>query len=564
MALGAHFLSGHWPFLLHFNIGDRTELGQIHLGMAQNVAVIGAGISGLAALKCSLEAGLKATCFEKSDSVGGLWDFKNYEEDGRASIYRSVFTNACKEMMCYPDLPIPDEFPNFMHNTLFLDYLHLYAKHFDLLRHIKFKTSVVSVRKHPDFNVTGQWDVIIEQNGKQKSMIFDAVLICTGHHVYPNLPLQSFPGIDKFKGQYMHNRGYKVPEHYAGKRVLVVGLGNSGADIAVELSRTASKVWLSTRSGAWIMSRVWDNGYPWDMVYLTRYQSFLNKILPRAISDWLYENMMDKRFSHKNYGLVPLNKSLRKEPVFNDDLVSCITCGTVVVKPNVQEFTDTSAIFEDGSVMENVDVVIFATGYSYAYPFMDDAIVKNHKNKVSLYKGVFPPTLEKPTLAVIGLVQSLGGIPPTSDVQARWAVRVLQGLCKLPPKDTMIKELNEEEGEKKSWFGQSETLSIDYVTYMDELSSFVGCKPNLPLLALTDPKLAWKVLFGPCSPYQFRLTGPGKWSGARAAILNQWNRTIQATRMRSVSSYTESSLFLLFVKLLFIPMLIFAIFLAWA
>ncbi|XP_077309144.1 flavin-containing monooxygenase 3-like [Lithobates pipiens] len=532
--------------------------------MANTVAVIGAGISGLAALKCSLEVGLQAICFEKSEYVGGLWKFMDQAEEGRASIYRSVFTNACKEMMCYPDFPIPDEYPNFMHNDVFLEYLKLYAKHFDLLRHIKFKTAVVSIQKCADFAVTGKWDVITEHEGKQQSAIFDAVLVCTGHHVYPNLPLHSFPGIEKFKGQYMHNRDYKHPSHYAGKRVLVVGLGNSGADIAVELARSAEKVVLSTRSGSWIMSRVWDNGYPWDMVYLTRYQSFLNRILPRAISDWLYESMMEKRFNHSHYGLVPVNKSLRKEPVFNDDLATSITCGTVVIRPNIKRFTESSAIFEDDSIMDNIDVVIFATGYSYAYPFMDDSIVKNSKNKVSLYKGVFPPTLERPTLAVIGLVQSLGGIPPTSDVQARWAVRVIKGLCKLPPKDTMVNELNEEEGEKKNWFGRSETLSTDYVNYMDELSSFIGSKPKLPLLCITDPKLAIEMFFGPCSPYQFRLMGPGKWNGARKAILNQWNRTISATRTRVVPSHQESSWIVTLVKLMFLPLLLLAVFLAWS
>ncbi|XP_063796080.1 flavin-containing monooxygenase 3-like isoform X1 [Pseudophryne corroboree] len=531
--------------------------------MEKTVAIIGAGISGLAALKCCLEIGLHATCFEKGNCVGGLWKFMDHAEDGRASIYRSVFTNACKEMMCYPDFPIPDEYPNFMHNTVFLEYLNLYAKHFDLFRNIKFKTAVVSIQKRSDFAVTGQWDVVTEDDGKQKSTIFDAVLVCTGHHVYPNLPLQSFPGIEKFKGKYMHNRDYKKPADFAGKRVLVVGLGNSGADIAVELGRTAEKVILSTRSGSWIMSRVWDDGYPWDMVYLTRYQSFLNSILPRAISDWLYERMMEKRFNHSRYGLVPVNKSLRKEPVFNDDLAASITCGTVVVRPNIKRFTETAAVFEDGSLMENVDVVIFATGYSYAYPFMDDAIVKNSKNKVSLYKGVFPPTLEKPTLAVIGLVQSLGGIPPTSDVQARWAVRVIKGLRKLPPKEAMMNELNEEEGEKKSWFGRSETLSTDYVSYMDELSSFIGCKPKLGLLFLTDPILAWQVFFGPCSPYQFRLHGEGKWDGARKAILNQWNRTVAATKMRVVSSHQESSVIMMLLKFLLIPLLLFAVYVAW-
>ncbi|XP_030061372.1 dimethylaniline monooxygenase [N-oxide-forming] 3 [Microcaecilia unicolor] len=502
--------------------------------MAKSVAVIGAGISGLAALKCCLEVGLKVTCFEMSDGVGGLWKYTEHAEEGRASIYWSVFTNACKEMMCYPDLPIPDEYPNFMHHSVFLKYLQLYTKHFDLSRHIRFKTKVISVKKRPDFYTTGQWDVVVEMNGKQESAIFDAVMICTGHHVYPNLPLKSFPGIEKFKGKYIHNREYKDPARFQGKHVLVVGMGNSGADIAAELSQTAAQVYLSTRSGNWVMSRVWDSGYPWDMVYLTRYETFLKYILPRSLSDWMYQKMMNKRFNHDNYSLAPLDKSLRKEPVFNDYLSTCITCGTVVMKPNIREFTETSAIFEDGTVQENIDTVIFATGYSYAYPFLDDAIVKDSNNEVALYKGVFPPKLEKPTLAVIGLVQSLGGIPPTSDVQARWAVRVFAGECKLPSNSSMLEDMEEKQGNKKSWFGQSDTLQTDYVVYMDELTSFIGAKPNLVRLFLMDPKLAWEVFFGPCSPYQFRLTGPGKWNGARKAILNQWNRTIQATKTRAV------------------------------
>lgn len=113
-------------------------------------------------------------------------------------------------------------------------------------------------------------------------------------------------------------------------------------------------------------------------------------------------------------------------------------------------------------------------------------------------------------------------------------------------------------------FGRSETLSTDYVNYMDELSSFIGSKPKLPLLCITDPKLAIEVFFGPCSPYQFRLMGPGKWNGARKAILNQWNRTISATRTRVVPSHRESSLIVLLVKLMFLPLLLLAVFLAWS
>lgn len=119
---------------------------------------------------------------------------------------------------------------------------------------------------------------------------------------------------------------------------------------------------------------------------------------------------------------------MRKEPVFNDDLPSRIACGTVVVKPNVKEFTEHSAIFQDGTVQEGLDYVIYATGYSFAYPFMDnESILKCRDNEVTLYKSILPPRLEKPTMAVIGLVQSLGAAIPTAELQARWAIRVFKG-----------------------------------------------------------------------------------------------------------------------------------------
>lgn len=118
---------------------------------------------------------------------------------------------------------------------------------------------------------------------------------------------------------------------------------------------------------------------------------------------------------------------LMKEPVFNDDLPSRILCGYVNVKPLVKQFTETSAVFEDGTVVENVDIVIFATGYSVGFPFLDKSVLEVEDNRVPLYKHVFPPHLEKPTLAVIGLIQPLGPIMPTSELQARWATRVFKG-----------------------------------------------------------------------------------------------------------------------------------------
>ncbi|XP_042317154.1 dimethylaniline monooxygenase [N-oxide-forming] 3-like isoform X2 [Sceloporus undulatus] len=307
------------------------------------------------------------------------------------------------------------------------------------------------------------------------------------------------------------------------------------------------------------MSRVWEEGYPWDMLLITRFETFLRNTLPTAISDWLYVKQMNRWFRHENYGLMPLNRTLRKEPVFNDDLPSRITCGTVVVKPNVKEFTETSAIFQDGSVQEGLDYIIFATGYTCSYPFMDDdSIIKSRNNEVTLYKSILPPCLEKPTMAVIGLVQSLGSTIPTADLQARWSTRVFKGLCKLPSHSSMMDDIDEKMGKKLKWYGQSDTIQTDYIVYMDELASNIGIKPNLTLLFLTDPKLALEIYFGPCSPYQFRLMGPGKWNGARNAILTQWDRTLKATKTRVVQSTQKSLLLYFLLKIFVLPLLLIA------
>ncbi|XP_019503385.1 PREDICTED: dimethylaniline monooxygenase [N-oxide-forming] 3 [Hipposideros armiger] len=524
--------------------------------MVKTVAIVGAGVSGLAAIRCCLEEGLQPTCFERGNDVGGLWKFSDQTEEGRGSIYTSVFTNSSKEMMCYPDFPYPDDYPNFMHNSKLQEYIKTFAQKKDLLRYIQFETLVTRIKKCPSFLLTGQWEVVTEKSGKQETTTFDAVMVCSGHHAYPNLPKDSFPGLDQFQGHCFHSWDYKGPDTFKGKRVLVIGLGNSACDIAVELSRLAAQVIMSTRSGSWIMSRGWDDGYPWDMVCITRFASFLQSVLPSFVSDWLYVKQMNSRFKHENYGLMPLNGTLRKEPVFNDELPSRILTGDVSIKPSVKKFTETSAVFEDGTVFEAVDFVIFATGYHYNYPFLDDSIIKSRNNEVTLFKGVFPPLMEKPTLAVVGLVQSLGAAIPTVDLQARWIAKVFTNSCSLPTTKEMMDDIDEKMVKNLKWFGQGQTLQTDYITYMDQLGSFIGAKPNIPWLFLTDPQLALEVYFGPCSPYQFRLMGPGKWDGARNAILTQWDRTLKPTRTRAVSKAYRPQPFYNLLKMLLFPLLL--------
>ncbi|XP_022422403.1 dimethylaniline monooxygenase [N-oxide-forming] 5-like [Delphinapterus leucas] len=361
-------------------------------------------------------------------------------EEGRASIYKSVVINTSKEMMCFSDYPVPDHYPNFMHNSQVLEYFRMYAKEFDLLKYIRFKTTVYSVKKQPDFSTSGQWEVVTESEGKKEVNVFDGVMVCTGHHTNAHLPLESFPGIEKFKGQYFHSRDYKNSESFTGKRVIIIGIGNSGGDLAVEISHTAKQVFLSTRRGAWIFNRVGDYGYPVDVLFSSRFKYFMKKICGQTLANTFLEKKMNQRFDHEMFGLKPKHRALSQHPTLNDFLPNCIISGLVKVKSNVKEFTETAAIFEDGSREDDIDAVIFATGYSFAFPFLEDS-VKVVKNKISLYKKVFPPNLEKPTLAIIGLIQPLGAIMPISELQGRWVTQVFKGIKTLPLQNEMIKEI---------------------------------------------------------------------------------------------------------------------------
>ncbi|XP_007525263.2 flavin-containing monooxygenase 2 isoform X2 [Erinaceus europaeus] len=511
--------------------------------MVKTVAVIGAGVSGLISLKCCVDEGLEPTCFERTEDIGGLWRFKESVEDGRASIYQSVITNTSKEMSCFSDFPMPEDFPNFLHNSKLLEYFRIFAKKFDLLKYIQFQTLVISVKRRPDFSSSGQWEVVTQRDGQEHSKVFDAVMVCSGHHIIPHIPLGSFPGIERFKGQYFHSRQYKHPEGFEGKRVLVIGIGNSASDIAVELSKKANQVFISTRHGSWVMGRMSKDGYPWDMMFHTRFSSMLKNILPRTVLKWMMEQQVNRWFNHENYGLEPHNKYLMKEPILNDDLPSRLLYGVIKVKSKVKKLTETSAIFEDGTVEEPIDVIILATGYTFSFPFLEDSFVKVENNMVSLYKYMFPPQLKKSTLACIGLIQPLGSIFPTVELQARWATRVFKGLCSLPSEQTMMEDIIKRNEKRIDLFGesQSQILQTYYIDYLDELALEIGAKPDLLPLLLKDPKLAVKLYFGPCNSYQYRLEGPGQWEGARNAILTQKQRILKPLKTRTLNTASNSS-----------------------
>ncbi|XP_029474628.1 dimethylaniline monooxygenase [N-oxide-forming] 5-like [Rhinatrema bivittatum] len=266
-------------------------------------------------------------------------------------------------------------------------------------------------------------------------------------------------------------------------------------------------------------------------------------------------------------GQKPLD-SLQENPAnqtVNDDLPNRILFWQSAGKAKREDVHGNCRIFEDGTMEENIDVVIFATGYSFSFPFFEDPAFKVHNNKIPLYKQVFPLDLEKATVAFIGLVQPLGPFIPIAEIQARWATRVLKGLSKLPSAKDMKADiaLTRQEMEKRYVDSPRHTLQVDFIEYLDELAIQIDVKPNLLSLLLTDPKLAKEVFFGPCTPYQYRLRGPGKWEGARQAILTQRDRIIKPTKTRQLDNKTmeQSSSIPLLLKVLALLCCSFPIFL---
>ncbi|KAE9414131.1 hypothetical protein Angca_010015, partial [Angiostrongylus cantonensis] len=427
------------------------------------VAVIGAGASGLPAVKSALEEECEVVCFEMSDDIGGLWRYKPNICPGEGTVMRTTVINTSKEMTAYrratfywkpkvlktpifsSDFPPPNDAANFMHNTELLQYFHSYAKHFDLKKHIRFSHKVKSVTRHDRFAETGQWNVefLDLKTNNLTVETFDGVMICTGHHTDPYWPTP-FPGQKSFRGNLFHSHDYKDHKGYENQVVVVLGIGNSGVDIAVELSKISKKVYLATRSGSWIMNRVWDGGEPVDMALLSRFMFALKSGTPSFVQNYVLEKKLNKRFDHGRFGLKPEHRVLSAHVTINDDLPNRIISGSVVIKPNIGSFSSEGVIFEDCTEAPKVDTVIFATGYSFGFPLVENGqLIPVKENHVDLYKYMFPPQLSpKNSLAVIGLVQPTGSIMPISEMQTRvfiaaLNVTVFQGKITLPSRKEM-------------------------------------------------------------------------------------------------------------------------------
>eukprot|EP00934_Nitzschia_sp_Nitz4_P008468 Nitzschia sp. Nitz4//scaffold98_size77359//17747//19267//NITZ4_005541-RA/size77359-processed-gene-0.34-mRNA-1//-1//CDS//3329560736//8458//frame0 len=440
-------------------------------GRSYRIAIIGAGPSGITAAKNVLEAkqkqGLNATLtvFEQTDQLGGNWVYR--ESVQHSSIYETTHIISSRYLSEYEDFPFPKDCADYPHHTTLLKYFQDYAHHFDVPKYIKFFSKVLKAERD---ETSGTWTLSIQdvETEECRQEYFDVLMVCNGHHWDPRMP--EYPGMDDdFEGIVEHTHSFKHNRPYTGKRVLVIGGGNSACDVAVECSRVSSNVSLSMRRGHWFLPKFGMFGLPTDFIsalFLDRFHIHPPKFL-RQLSGEIYLRCMMGR--PERMGLQsPTYGILEGHPTINSDLFYSLGHGKVQPKPGIVKFGPGKEVhFTDGTKGE-FDVVLCGTGYKISFPFFD-FLDWSSTTYVPLWKRIFHPTRQN--LYFIGLFQPLGSIWPLADYQSQLVCQELLGHWQRP--DDLAAEIDREESAAKRNFVPSyrHSTEVEYLEYRRELLS---------------------------------------------------------------------------------------------
>ena len=361
---------------------------------SQCVCVIGAGSSGLAAARNFMDLGFEVDVLETCSDLGGNW---NYESPA-ARVYRSTHTISSKRGTEYPDHRMPTSYPDYPHHEQVLEYLKGYAEHFGIVPLIKYDAEVARVGLSAVVGPTGEacWDVKLE-NGELRR--YGALVIANGHNNHPMVP--EYPG--HFDGESMHSAEYKISEVLLGKRVLVVGGGNSGCDIVVEAAHRAAATFHSTRRGYhYVPKYLW--GMPSDQVADLMHALRIPLPVQRAVGNL---SLRLFRGSQRDLGLPePDHRLFETHPIVNTLLPYFVQHGAIKPKPDIERMDGRCVHFVDGT-SEIVNLVIWATGYLITFPFLDSKHLNATDGMPRLYKHVFHPQYDN--LFFAGLIQPDSG-----------------------------------------------------------------------------------------------------------------------------------------------------------
>ncbi|NEO45289.1 MAG: NAD(P)-binding domain-containing protein [Moorea sp. SIO4A3] len=474
----------------------------------RSVIVIGAGPIGIAVVKECIEQGLEVQCFEQKDNIGGVFR-PNREFPG--GCWPTVRLTSSPWITAYSDFPPKSSSSE--HYTLqeYLEYLANYVEHFRFWNHLHFRQTVTDVKP----NEKGGWIVttVDRVSGETVPHHCDRVAICTGVNLIPK-PIQ-LPGLDSFTGEVRHSAMYKGVEGLRGKHVVIVGAGESGVDIAAEVSYVAENTYLSIRKGKFIIPRInpltgMANDYDTNRIrnappiILQNWLMTLKRRLCFHTGDHTPESAFRTQLL-KNSDVGPMSQAVTK----SDDFIYRVIEGKLNLRRDLVGFDGDEVIFSDG-IRHRADVVIFAHGYFPSFPFLKYPKDVQALHPGNMYLNMFHPEIGY-SLAFCGFARpKIGAIPPTGELQARLFALVAAGKRLLPDARFMERDIIQTRKENALSFPTQPppNVLINWISYMDKVANLIGSRPN-PLYLLKKPRLLWKFCSGPVTGAHYRLTGPG-------------------------------------------------------
>jgi cation diffusion facilitator CzcD-associated flavoprotein CzcO len=421
----------------------------------RTAAVIGAGPAGLVTAKTLTDKGFNVTVYEKGSVVGGTWVYDN--DNGRNYLYRNLHINTSQRLTQFADFPFDSATQRIPDHRDMARYLKAYALHFDLYPLIRFKADVVAVLP-PDAGAgRAGWTV---QTAGDDDSTFDCVVVCTG-------PFARAAHVDdireRFTGEYLHSSDYRAPEAFVGRRVCIVGAGNSAVDIASDICTTAAHTALVARSPVFVMPHFILGRAIGDIGALMQHR-FIPAGFRRKVMGWLVRAVHGDMTSH---GFKPLTH--RVHATISSTIVQDILFERVAVKQGIADIAGTEIAFADGSRAE-FDCIIAATGFVTEFPFLSDHVVKPVNNHVELYKRVAAPGW--PGLYFVGMINLDTPINYACERQAQWIAALESEGLALPDEDDMRADIAAKRAWVETTFGRAlrHSMQEDSVPYYAELA----------------------------------------------------------------------------------------------
>jgi hypothetical protein len=349
--------------------------------------IVGAGPSGLATLRAMLNVGLKVDVFERHHSIGGIWD----RDNPGTPMYESAHFISSRDLSAYTGFPMPADYPDYPRHDQILGYLRSFAEAYGLTEHIRFGTSVEQAEW-----VDGAWEVRTSDGVTAR---YRTLTCANGTQWHPNMP--TFAGIETFTGQVMHSQQYNEGAQLAGKRVLVIGAGNSGVDIACDAARFASVARISVRRGYYLIPKH-IFGKPADEFAST------GPHMPTAVAQRVLPKLLKLAMGDptKHGWPKPDHKILESHPIVNDQILHHLRHGNIEVRRDIARFDGPDVVFSDGQ-REAFDLVVCATGYVTKVPYLDEGVFQWKGNRPDLFLRLFSRTQDG--LACMGFTEGDGG-----------------------------------------------------------------------------------------------------------------------------------------------------------